>query len=159
MGKVYITPSSIIPSDNGIIFSIMITLIAARYEFSKTLTTELFFLANVWVLTNKFFLQKLILSLFLIECFECFYWNFGSESTTLQQAWAKKEGLRAIHILKYIQLCQDTKNFHIGQVYSVEFESTEKFIFWSLPRPVLNFEFNGEDLGRSEQIGPSNISF
>jgi hypothetical protein len=54
---------------------------------------------------------------------------------------------------------QETKNFHIGQVYSVEFESTENFFFWSLPRPVLDFEFNGEDLGRSEQIGPSNISF
>jgi hypothetical protein len=75
------------------------------------------------------------------------------------QAWAKKEGLRAIHILKYIQLCQDTKNFHIGQVYSVEFEFTEKIFFWSLLRPVLDFKYNGEDLGRSEQTGPSNTSF
>ncbi len=52
------------------------------------------------------------------------------------------DGLREGHILKYIQVCQDTKYFHIGQVYSVEFESTEIFIFWSLPRLVLDFEFN-----------------
>ncbi len=49
--------------------------------------------------------------------------------------------------------------FEFGIPRKLELWEILDIFFWSLPRPVLDFEFNEEDLGRSEQIGPSNTSF
>ncbi len=97
---------------------------------------------------------------FIVFCsyYRKFIKIFAEITRPLNQAWAKKEGLRAIHILKQIQLCQDIENLHIGQVYSVEFGPAEKIYFRSLPGSVLDFKLKLEDLDRSKQIRPSNIS-
>ncbi len=57
------------------------------------------------------------------------------------------------------QLYQDIEIFHIGHVYSVDFETTDKIFFRSLPGSVLDYEVNGEDLNRSKLIKTSNTSF
>jgi hypothetical protein len=39
-------------------------------------------------------------------------------------------------------MCQDIEKLHIGHVYSVEFETTDKNFSRSLPESVLDYEVN-----------------